>query len=182
MTAPLGWSSQPITLVRWVPREHCHANYWNPNHMAPPERHLLRVSLEEDGWTQPLVVGPHATLPNEWEIIDGFHRWSIADEPDLWKLTDGLVPIVVLPKDEAERRLATVRHNRARGTHGVVPMADMVATLMGDHGFTEAEICQRLGMDREEVRRLAQRGNMVEGTGADQFGQAWKPAPRAPAP
>lgn len=178
MTAPLGTASQPISSVVWIDRERLTANAWNPNHVAPPELDLLKTSIQEDGWTQPIVVGPTGD-PDRFEVIDGFHRWTIAGDPEVWRLTDGLVPVVVLDRDEAERRLATIRHNRARGTHHVVKMADIVATLVHDMDYTEDEVRARLGMDREEVRRLLQRGNMLErGASPDGFGTAWRPAPK----
>lgn len=178
MTAPLGHVNQPISRVTWVDRERLTANAWNPNNVAPPELDLLGTSLTEDGWTTALVLGP-GDDPDHFEIIDGFHRWTLSQDPEVWRLTDGLVPAVILDKDPAERRLSTVRHNRARGTHHVVKMADIVATLVDDMGFTEDEVRERLGMDREEVRRLLQRGNMLErGASADGFGEAWRPAPK----
>ncbi|NBW63318.1 MAG: hypothetical protein EBR33_09230 [Synechococcaceae bacterium WB4_1_0192] len=49
---------QPVSKVRWVPREKLIGNAWNPNHVAAPELELLITSLVEDGWTQPVVVLP----------------------------------------------------------------------------------------------------------------------------
>lgn len=178
MTAPIGRPLQPISNVMWVERERLHANAWNPNHVAPPELKLLRTSILEDGWTQPIVAGPHDTIADHFEVVDGYHRWLTSDDPDVWKLTEGYVPIVPIDKDEAERRLSTVRHNRARGTHHVVKMADIVATLV-ESGMDTDEVRRRLGMDAEEVKRLLQRGNMLErGSSPEGFGQAWRPAPK----
>lgn len=97
MTAPIGRLEQPIANVCWYPREILRANAWNPNHVAPPELKLLRTSILEDGWTQPIVVGP-TDEEDVFEVIDGFHRWLISDDPDVWRLTEGLVPVVVLDK------------------------------------------------------------------------------------
>src|SRR3954470_14009855 len=120
-----GTGHQPVSTIQWVPRARLAANAWNPNKQAPPEHRLLKRSILENGWTQPIVVRPEG---DGLEIVDGYHRWLVAADPEVAGLTDGLVPVVELaacPPDLA--RLATIRHNRARGTHAVVPMADIVA-------------------------------------------------------
>lgn len=160
---------QPIDRVEWVARDTLHANDYNPNHVAPPELRLLKLSILEDGWTQPIVAR------EDGEIVDGFHRWTVAADPAVVRLTDGLVPVVRLaPRALTDQMMATIRHNRARGEHGVVPMANIVADLV-DAGVAHAEIGRRLGMEREEVERLLDRGRMTERGRADDFGQGWVP-------
>lgn len=165
-----GVNAQPVSHVEWVPRESLRANDYNPNHVAPPERKLLRLSILEDGWTQPIVRRP------DDEIVDGFHRWQTSDDPDVWAMTDGLVPVVTLePADPAHQRMSTIRHNRARGTHHVVRMADIVAQLVAS-GLDPAEVALRLGMESDEVRRLLERGRMTQrGANPDGLGSAWRP-------
>ena len=48
---------------------------------------------------------------------------------------------------------ATVRHNRARGSHSVSGMGSMVFEML-ENGWSEAEICNHLGMDPEEILKL----------------------------
>lgn len=165
--------TQPVATVTWVERDALSANDWNPNHQAPPEFRLLKTSILENGWTQPIVARVHDG-GERLEIVDGFHRWSVAADKDVAALTGGLVPVVILPEtDGALARLATIRHNRARGTHGVLPMADIVAQLL-ELGLDEGEIGARLGMDAEEVDRLADRGVMIRRGAAEGFNNGWK--------
>ena len=172
--APVGVEAQPLSSLSWVPASRLRSNSWNPNHVAPAEMRLLKVSLLENGWTQPIVAHP------DGEIVDGFHRWTLAStDRQVGDLTrqDGepWVPVVhTFHTDPALARLATVRHNRARGSHAVLKMADIVAWL-SDAGMDVDEVARRLGMEDEEVDRLLDRGNMLKRGAADDFGKGWIP-------
>lgn len=168
----VGMDAQPVSVVRWVDRDELHANGYNPNRHATPELVLLAVSIIEDGWTQPLV----ARL--DGEIVDGFHRWTVAGWPAIARMTDGQVPVVYLPDDVdvAQQMMSTVRHNRARGSHYVLSMADLLAQIVREHGVSEEEAGRRLGMEGEEVRRLLDRGDMLRrGANPDGFNHGWAP-------
>lgn len=165
----VGVDAQPVSAVQWVDRDTLRANDYNPNHMFAVERELLITSITEDGWTQPIVARA------DGEIVDGFHRWLVSDDPRVRAMTGGLVPVVILKHTEpAQQRMATIRHNRARGSHGVIPMAGIIAELVA-MGLDAKAIGQRLGMEGEEVKRLLDRGNMKQRAGGGEFGQGWKP-------
>lgn len=169
--APSGIEHQPCSVVEWVPRSALHANDYNPNRVAPPELALLALSILEDGWTQPIVAR------RDGEIVDGFHRYTVAERPEIAALTDGLVPVSFLREvDAAHQRMSTIRHNRARGSHYVVRMADLVIALSLD-GLDDEEIGRRLGMEAEEVGRFRERGNMLKRGSGDGFSPAWVPSP-----
>ena len=171
---PEGVDRQPVSAVQWVDPATLTANSWNPNHVSPPEMRLLKISILEDGWTMPVVVG------KDHEIIDGFHRYTLGlSDPDVRALTGGLIPIVVLDLTPEHRRMSTIRHNRARGSHYVRRMADLVHWLV-DSGVPDDEIAFRLQMDPEEVARLRDRGSMIKRhtttEEGDQYSVAWEPA------
>lgn len=166
---------QPVSRLVWIHRSRLRANSWNPNRQAPPEQRLLRKSILENGWTQPIVAHEegHDELGPLFEIVDGYHRWLTSEHPEVYRLTDGFVPVVPLTEpDPVLARMATVRHNRARGTHHVLGMADIVADLLA-RGIPEEEIRRRLEMDEEEVDRLADRGNMLKRGAGTGFGKGW---------
>lgn len=154
--------------MQWVPRESLKPNAYNPNKVAPPELRLLKISILEDGWTMPIVVLPDMT------IVDGFHRWTVSADKKISALTGGLVPVVVIGVDETHRMMSTIRHNRARGTHGVLPMADIVQKMIED-GVTLEEISDRLQMEDEEVIRLANRNGIPVQMIGRAFGKSWVP-------
>lgn len=167
----IGTDKQPVAQVQWVARGKLKANAYNPNSVAPPELELLKLSILEDGWTQPIVVLP------DYTIVDGFHRWTVSADPRIRAMTGGQVPVVVVNADPVHRMMSTIRHNRARGTHAVLKMAEIVRS-MSEAGLGGVEICQRLGMEDEELERLLDRAGMtVRGTGgAAGFGRAWAPS------
>lgn len=167
---------QPINAVRWLERSKLRPNHYNPNHVAKPELELLITSILEDGWTQPIVV-----LPEDEEgfhtIVDGFHRWTVSGDPRLQELTGGLVPVVQVKLDPTHRMMSTIRHNRARGNHAVLKMAEIVRTIVSD-GVPEKEVQRRLGMEREEVARLTNRAGMPSqiATKSTGLNRAWVPS------
>lgn len=163
-------NNQPLHNIKWVNRNELTANSYNPNHVAKPELRLLKQSILEDGWTQPIVARP------DGEIVDGYHRWTISKDPQIAALTDGLVPVVYLnPTDEASQMASTIRHNRARGVHGIIPMAEITRALHEKAGWDEQTFLTRLGMEREEVTRLALHEGMPAEAGGDDFTEGWGP-------
>src|SRR5665647_740620 len=65
------FKAEPVDYIKWVKAETVQANDYNPNSVAPPEMELLRVSISEDGYTQPIVSWMNA---GSYEVVDGFHR------------------------------------------------------------------------------------------------------------
>lgn len=163
--------TQPLDDIVRRPREELVPNHYNPNKVAPPELQLLKISILEDGWTQPIVINPDFT------IVDGFHRWVVSGQEEVFKLTGGKVPtVMIFPKDSSQQQMATIRHNRARGTHGVLEMSNIV-TEMVRNGLSGEEIMARLMMEKEEVVRLLFKAGIPKSDvfkGAD-FSKAWKP-------
>lgn len=145
--------NDPVSNVKWIHRDKLAPNNYNPNAVAPPELKLLAVSILEDGWTQPIVVLP--LNDGTYQIVDGFHRWTLSGTEALSKY-GGMVPVVEVKQDPVHQKMSTIRHNRARGTHGVLPMAKIVRSII-ESGVSMEEMRIRLGMDKEEVERLNDR-------------------------
>jgi ParB-like chromosome segregation protein Spo0J len=162
---------QPLDAVAWVPRTSIRPNDYNPNAVSPPELRLLKVSILQDGWTQPIVVHRGSGV-----IVDGEHRWTVAGDPGVGKLTGGLVPVVYVEGDLEHRMMSTIRHNRARGEHGVRPMAEIVCCLLAG-GTSKDDVMFLLQMEEEEVDRLAESAGMpaVVGRAAAAFNAGWVP-------
>lgn len=145
--------NQPIDLVRWMDIDKVQANDYNPNSVATEEMKLLYTSIKHDGYTQPIVT-VYDDEKERYVIVDGFHRYlTCKTNEDILERNRGKVPIVVLDKAINDRMASTVRHNRARGTHSVNGMANMVFSML-DEGWEDSQICNELGMEPEELIRL----------------------------
>ena len=116
------------------------ANDYNPNKVAPPEMILLKHSIEQDGYTQPIVTYYNKET-DQYIVVDGFHRYRCAKE--YFNLKQ--VPVVTIDKSLENRIASTIRHNRARGTHQIPDMSNIVLILT-NKGWTEEKISQHLGM------------------------------------
>lgn len=139
----------PISNVRIVDRNILKPNDYNPNVVNERNLELLVQSILTNGWTMPIVVRP------DYTIIDGFHRWTVSGREPLLSKLGGKVPIVIVKhKDEAGNIYGTITHNRARGTHLLGPMKNIIARLL-KQGKTIKEISKQLGMSYEEVFRLS---------------------------
>ena len=144
---------KPVDCVIWVPKEQVVANNYNPNHVADKEMRLLHTSVKEDGYTMPIVTSWDENL-KKYVIIDGFHRNLVIRKfEDINERCKGYLPIVVLEKNIDERMAATVRHNRARGTHSVDGHVNIVFNMLKD-GKSEREICEALGFEQKEFVKL----------------------------
>lgn len=144
---------QPVDRVMWVDIEKVQANDYNPNSVAGAEMKLLYTSIKHDGYTQPVVTIYDEEL-DKYIIVDGFHRYfTCKSNKDISDRNHGRLPIVVIEKDINERMAATVRHNRARGSHSVDGMASMVFSML-EQGWKDSDICNHLGMEPEELLRL----------------------------
>ena len=129
------------------------ANDYNPNSVAKKELNLLYNSIKFDGYTQPIVTIFDDVL-KKYIIVDGFHRYFVLkNNSDLQERTGGRLPIVVIDKDINDRMASTIRHNRARGKHSIFGMSNIVFNML-DNGWKDEDICNKLGMEAEELLKL----------------------------
>lgn len=165
----MSWTAaHPVSNVRWVPAESVRANDYNPNSVATPEMELLRLSIEADGYTQPIVVWE--AEPGVFEVVDGFHRHKVGKAMGLTHL-----PVVVVNNDrtdKGDRMASTIRHNRARGKHGINSMSEIVMEL-SRRNWGDQKIAKELGMDADEVLRLKQIKGLEEMFANREFSEAW---------
>jgi ParB-like chromosome segregation protein Spo0J len=165
--------------VTYIPVANIQANKYNPNRQSEHDFNLLKKSMDEDGFTQPVVAiridATHLTDPKfstytegDIVIVDGEHRWRAAYDLGLKE-----IPVVIVPMSVEQMRIATLRHNRARGTEDYELSADVLRDLeaLGALGWaqdslqiTDAELTALLS---EEPAPLA--------LADDDFSESWVP-------
>lgn len=160
---------QPIDKVKWIKRDKLLANDYNPNLVSRPELKLLKLSILETGWTQPIIISKKS------EIIDGFHRWIVSGDLEVAKMTGGKVPVVEVAVTRVEQIKTTIRHNRARGSHLVLKMADIIHELIDKGKMDWKEVQKALGMEWEEVDRLYDEQGMRSRGSKEEFNKGWVP-------
>lgn len=173
------FADEPVDCVLWIRTESVRGNDWNPNTVAPPEMRLLAHSIETDGYTQPIVTCP---IEEDGEridvVVDGFHRHRVGREVKaVAERVLGYLPVTRIGEERRSKRdlmAATIRHNRARGKHGVEAMSAIVGemTLLG---WNVEQICAELGMQSDEVIRLKQITGLAALFAEREFSEAWEP-------
>ena len=153
--------NSPVYKVIPVPIDKVVANSYNPNVVAPPEMSLLELSIWEDGYTMP-VVCYYIPEKDIYELVDGYHRYKVMKTSQrIYEREHGMLPVVVIDKDISNRMASTIRHNRARGTHSIELMTEIVAELT-KAGMSDSWILRNIGMDKDELLRLKQISGLAE--------------------
>ena len=152
----------PVDCVIWERTENVECNDYNPNAVAPPELKLLMTSIIEDGFTMPIYVNPENSHKT---IIDGFHRRKCERiNNQISQSTFGRIRITFAregKRDISNRIASTIRHNRARGSHDIDLMVNIVSELTKS-GMSDAWIMKHIGMDADELLRLKQLSGLAE--------------------
>lgn len=140
---------KPLREIQFVDRDKVKPNDYNPNKVLEKNLKLLMQSILTNGFCFPIVVR------TDFTIIDGFHRWLVSGREPLKTMLGNKIPIVIVAhQDESQDMYGTVTFNRARGTHLLEPMENIVKTLL-DKGKSVDEISKEIGMSKEEIFRLS---------------------------
>ncbi len=166
--------NEPVDCVLWVKNDIVRANDYNPNSVAPPEMELLRQSIMEDGYTQPIVSYKEDEFIT---VIDGFHRNRVGKEiQEVKDRIHGRLPVVNInewKQGRSDRMASTIRHNRARGSHNVELMSTIVSELV-EMGKGDAWICNHVGMSKDELLRMKQITGLSSLFANKEFSKAWE--------
>ena len=151
-------------VIEYLPLNEIIPNEYNPNRQSQEEFELLCRSIEEDGFTQPIIV-----MRDGNKIVDGEHRWRAAHA-----LGMAQVPVVKVDYTDAQRKIATLRHNRARGSEDIELTADVLKDLekLGQLEWAR----DSLMLSEEEIGRLLEDVKPPEAYGSNEdFSPAWIP-------
>jgi len=103
---------------------------------------LLCRSIVEDGFTQPIIVQKETNI-----IVDGEHRWRACKH-----LGFDEIPVVYVNMSLAQARIATLRHNRARGSENADLAADVLRELAAMGALEWAT--DSLQLSAEDTKRM----------------------------
>jgi ParB-like chromosome segregation protein Spo0J len=166
--------NEPVDCVLWVKNDLVCANDYNPNSVAPPEMELLKQSILEDGYTQPIVSFRE---DNKITVVDGFHRNRVGKEVEAVRdRVFGRLPVVninEIKQGRGDRMASTIRHNRARGSHNIELMSTIVTELV-EMGKGDAWICKHVGMSQDELLRMKQITGLASLFLNNEFSTAWE--------
>lgn len=155
--------------IEYVPIASIHPNSYNPNRQSEHEFTLLKRSIEEDGFTQPVIVA-RCDQPHECNgvIVDGEHRWRAMQQ-----LGHADIAIVKVPMSEAQAKIATLRHNRARGSEDIEMATDVLRDLEKLGALDWA--ADSLDLSDKELQRLLDDIPAPEALAGEDFTEAWQP-------
>ena len=149
-------------VIEYITPDEISPNSYNPNRQNDHEFSLLCRSIQEDGFTQPVIVA------SDGVIVDGEHRWRAARHLGL-----EAIPIVRVPMDAAQARVATLRHNRARGTEDLELSVEVLRDLERLGALEWA--ADSLQIEDEELERLLADIPAPEALAGEEFSEAWEP-------
>jgi len=138
-------------------------NDYNPNRQSEHDFELLIKSMTEDGFTQPIVALDDLT------IVDGEHRWRAAHSLGYTE-----VPVVKTTMTKEQMRIATLRHNRARGSEDIELTALVLKDLEELGALEWAQ--DSLMIDDTELNRLLEDIPAPDAYMEDEFSEAWEPS------
>lgn len=166
----------PVDFVFWEKSNKVEANEYNPNAVAPPEMQLLYESIFNDGYTMPIVSFKDVDIIR---IVDGFHRRETERRnSDISESVYGYLPLTNIRNSQADnsnRMASTIRHNRARGTHNIELMSQIVSELV-EMGKGDPWICKHVGMSPDELLRLKQITGLASLFANKDFSESWDAA------
>lgn len=165
--------------IEYVPIGELNPNPYNPNRQNEHDFELLLRSMEEDGFTQPIlatrITEEHREDPvfsrfnvGDKVIIDGEHRWQGAEKVGFTE-----VPTVFTDETPEQMRISTLRHNRARGSEDIELTAAILRDLQ-QLGAGEWAL-DSLMMSEVELNRLIDDVPAPEALASDEYAEGWQP-------
>tara|TARA_B100000287_G_C20425616_1_gene699351 strand:- start:267 stop:788 length:522 start_codon:yes stop_codon:yes gene_type:complete len=134
-------------------------------YLVKPDYKQLTSSIQKYGILSPLVIIKDGT------IIDGYHRWIIANE---LKIRD--VPVVIVEVDKIEAMMLHIDINRYRGIVVAKYLSRVLQKIYQSGKYGVNELRKKLGMTLEEFQILLD-GSLVKMRKIKQhtYSPAWVP-------
>lgn len=156
-----------------VPIDSIRAADWRATHMLLPDLKLLTQSMVEYGWISPIIVRKKDSV-----IIDGFHRWLIAQKDAEFRKRHGkkTVPVVFMDIDLIDAMVMHIRLNRARGVLMARYISLLAKDILASKKYQRTEIKRLLAMSEDELAVLLD-GSLLKHRKISEYeySKAWVP-------
>ena len=106
----------------------------------------LSNSIKERGVLQPIVVRPHKSSENKYEIIAGERRWLASQNAGLHE-----VPVVVLNVDDAKSLEFAIVENVQRQDLNPIEEAHGYQSLIDQFNYNQEKLSQFIGKSRSYI-------------------------------
>lgn len=148
----------PAARVRTLPIEQIVANADQPRKFFDKQAlQELSDSIKEKGLLQPILVRPHGTRPNSYEIVAGERRWRAAQ---LAGIHD--VPVIVKDIKDKEALEFALIENIQREDLTPIEEAETFQRLIEDFSHTPEALAEALGKSRAHVANTIRLNSLPE--------------------
>ncbi len=161
----------PTLEVQHLPIESLQPNPWNVNRMDDAMQHKLCEYIRREGLVEPIVV---RRMPDHYQIIGGYHRWSICKD----RLKYTTIPCVVLDVDENRAKVLSINLNQMSGQPVPVLLASLLHDLNKATALTDLETM--LPFSKSQMEDSLELLKLPDGLEAYLEEQAAKEAAEAP--
>jgi hypothetical protein len=187
--------------IEYVTLSSLKPNSYNPNRQSDYDFQLLCMSIIEDGYTQPIVVqrkddtiidGEHRwtamivvyTLAKEFNLVQ-VAKGEVAIDPAriveiradrlnyLKGVAEETMAVVKTDMTQEQMKIATLRHNRARGEEDIELTAQVLRDLQQLGALEWAQ--DSLQMSDDEINRMIEDIDVPEALAGEEFNGAWEP-------
>jgi ParB family transcriptional regulator, chromosome partitioning protein len=143
-------TGQATSGQRMVPIDRIEANPNQPRRsFDDKELQDLAASIREKGVIQPLILRPHPSRQDHFEIVAGERRWRAAQLANVHEL-----PAVVRDLDDTEVLELAIIENIQRSDLNAVEEALGFRQLMDRFGHTQERLAEALGKSRSHIANL----------------------------
>jgi ParB family transcriptional regulator, chromosome partitioning protein len=133
--------------ARKVPVEFLRPNPRNPRKkFAEVDLAALAGSIRQRGIVQPIVVRALPNVPDAFEIVAGERRWRAAQMAGLHE-----VPVAIVEADDKTSLEYAILENVQRSDLNAIEEATGYERLMGEFGYTQADLATILGKSRSHL-------------------------------
>ncbi len=138
---------QSSTGLKQLPIERLHPGPAQPRRRFDEDAlEELAVSIRNYGLIQPIVATPRPNTPGHYDILAGERRWRAAQRAGLHD-----VPVVVRDTESSRHLELALIENLQRSDLTPIEEARAYASILDLHGYTHAEMADRVGKDRSTV-------------------------------